>query len=67
MISVHLYQKYFIDYLVKKFGSLPRKIYCFSDGASTLSTTRMTLVYLPSGTSLPLHTERGHVMELVAQ
>ena len=34
-IAVHMFQKYFIEYLTKTFSSLPRKIYYFSDGAQS--------------------------------
>ena len=34
-IAVHLYQKYFIEYLTKRFGSPPHKVHYFSDGATS--------------------------------
>ena len=35
-VAVHLFQKHFIEYLTKTFGSLPRKIYYFSMDNSTI-------------------------------
>ena len=75
-IAIHLYQKYFTEYLTKRFGLPPQKILFFWWSCITVpgkiegilltcAITRMTLKCLLNGISQLLHMERGHVTVLV--
>ena len=45
-VAVHLFQKSLIGFLKEKFGTLPRKIYYFSDGAASQYKNRKTFINL---------------------
>ena len=45
-VAVHLFQNYLIAFLKEKFGSLPLKIFYFSDGASSQYKNRKNFVNL---------------------
>ena len=45
-VAVHLFQKSLIKFLKEKFGTLPRKIYYFSDGAASQYKNRKNFINL---------------------
>ena len=45
-VAVHLFQRQFIQYLIKQFSSLPRKIYYTSDGAASQYKNRKIFINL---------------------
>jgi len=45
-VAVHLFQKYFIEHLTKRFGLPPRKVYYFSDGAASQYKNRKNFINL---------------------
>ena len=45
-IAVHLYQKYLIEHLTKRFGLPPYKVYYFSDGAASQYKNRKNFINL---------------------
>ena len=77
-VAVHLFQRSLVDFLREKFGSLPQKIYYFSDGAASQYKNRKNFINLclhEADVGVPAewhfsatsHGKRAYMMELVVQ